>query len=233
MVRENSEGEYSAIGGKAFEGTDREFVLQEAVFTRHGVDRILKYAFELAQARDAKKLTAATKSNGVAISMPYWDERVDAMSTHYPEVQADKQHVDILAARFVLQPERFDVVVASNLFGDILSDLGPACTGTIGLAASANLNPERNFPSLFEPVHGSAPDIYGQNIANPIAAIWSGAMMLDFLGNGNAVFTQASQDIMQAIEHVLVNGPKTADVGGSAKTDEVGDAIAAFITSYA
>lgn len=229
VVRENSEGEYSAIGGKAFEGTDREFVLQEAVFTRHGVDRILKYAFEMANTRKAKKLTAATKSNGLAISMPYWDERVDEMAKNYPDVQSEKQHVDILAARFVLQPERFDIVVASNLFGDILSDLGPACTGTIGLAASANLNPERDFPSLFEPVHGSAPDIYGQNIANPIAAIWSGAMMLEFLGNGEPAFESASQDIMQAIEQVLVNGPKTADVGGTAKTDQVGDAIASLI----
>lgn len=232
VVRENSEGEYSAIGGKAFEGTEREFVLQEAVFSRHGVDRILKYAFEMAKTRQAKKLTAATKSNGIAVSMPYWDERVDLMAQQYPEVKADKQHVDILAARFVLQPERFDIVVASNLFGDILSDLGPACTGTIGLAASANLNPERKFPSLFEPVHGSAPDIYGKNIANPIATIWSGAMMLDFLGDGQGDLAQASQDIMQAIEHVLVNGPKTADVGGTASTNEVGDAIASFISHH-
>ena len=230
VVRENSEGEYSAIGGKAFEGTDREFVLQEAVFTRHGVDRILKYAFEFANLREAKKVTAATKSNGIAVSMPYWDERVDEMAKQYPQIKADKQHVDILAARFVLQPERFDVVVASNLFGDILSDLGPACTGTIGLAASANLNPERNFPSLFEPVHGSAPDIFGQQIANPIAAIWSGAMMLEFLGDDNQACIDASNEIMQAIEHVLVNGPKTADVGGTAKTQEVGDAIAELIS---
>lgn len=231
VVRENSEGEYSAIGGKAFEGTEREFVLQEAVFSRHGVDRILKYAFEFAKKRDAKKLTAATKSNGIAVSMPYWDERVDAMSEQYPEIKTDKQHVDILAARFVLQPERFDVVVASNLFGDILSDLGPACTGTIGLAASANLNPERVFPSLFEPVHGSAPDIYGKNIANPIATIWSGAMMLEFLGNGEQNCIDASKKIMEAIEYVLVNGPKTADVGGTAKTHEVGNAIAEYIRS--
>lgn len=229
VVRENSEGEYSAMGGKAFEGTDREFVVQEAVFTRHGVDRILKYAFEMAKTRKAKKITAATKSNGLAVSMPYWDSRVDEMAKQYPDVKADKQHVDILAARFVLQPERFDIVVASNLFGDILSDLGPACTGTIGLAASANLNPERDFPSLFEPVHGSAPDIFGQKIANPIATIWSGAMMLEFLGNGEQAFEDASKDIMQAIEHILVNGPKTADVGGMAKTHEVGDAIASLI----
>lgn len=231
VIRENSEGEYSAIGGKAFEGTEREFVLQEAVFSRHGVDRILKYAFEFARQREAKKLTAATKSNGIAISMPYWDERVDAMAQQYPDIQADKQHVDILAARFVLQPERFDVVVASNLFGDILSDLGPACTGTIGLAASANLNPERTFPSLFEPVHGSAPDIYGQNIANPIAAIWSGAMMLEFLAQDDADYLDASQGVMQAIEHILQHGPKTADIGGSANTEEVGDAIAAWLAT--
>ncbi|NUF29859.1 tartrate dehydrogenase [Acinetobacter oleivorans] len=229
VVRENSEGEYSAIGGKAFEGTDREFVLQEAVFTRHGVDRILRYAFEFANQRDAKKITAATKSNGIAVSMPYWDERVDAMAKQYSQIQADKQHVDILAARFVLQPERFDVVVASNLFGDILSDLGPACTGTIGLAASANLNPERKFPSLFEPVHGSAPDIYGKQIANPIAAIWSGAMMFEFFGEEDERCIQAGQDIMQAIENVLINGPKTADIGGQAKTYEVGDAIASCV----
>lgn len=232
VVRENSEGEYSNIGGKAFEGTDREFVIQEAIFTRHGVDRILKYAFELANNREAKKLTAATKSNGIAISMPYWDERVSKMSLHYPDIQLDMQHVDILAARFVLQPERFDVVVASNLFGDILSDLGPACTGTIGLAASANLNPERNFPSMFEPVHGSAPDIFGQNISNPIAAIWSGAMMLDFLGNGDESFNKASQDIMKGIEHVLINGPKTPDVGGIANTNDVGKAIVAWIMDH-
>lgn len=161
--------------------------------------------------------------------MPYWDERVDAMAKQYPQIQADKQHVDILAARFVLQPERFDVVVASNLFGDILSDLGPACTGTIGLAASANLNPERKFPSLFEPVHGSAPDIYGKQIANPIAAIWSGAMMFEFFGEEDERCIQAGQDIMQAIENVLINGPKTADIGGQAKTYEVGDVIASCV----
>src|SRR6185369_15723645 len=186
VVRENTEGEYSTVGGRMFEGTPREFVLQEAVFTRHGVDRILKFAFELAASRPKAHLTSATKSNGVAISMPYWDERVAAMAKSYPQVRWDQYHVDILAARFVLSPERFDVVVASNLFGDILSDLGPACAGTIGIAPSANLNPERTFPSLFEPVHGSAPDIYGKNVANPIAMIWSGAMMMDFLGQREA-----------------------------------------------
>ncbi|MGO3857852.1 MAG: tartrate dehydrogenase, partial [Neisseriaceae bacterium] len=209
VVRENTEGEYTSVGGKMFEGTEREFVLQEAVFTRHGTDRILKYAFDMAQSRPRKTLTAATKSNGIAVSMPYWDERLEAMAARYPDVKWDKQHIDILTARFVLQPDRFDVVVASNLFGDILSDLGPACTGTIGLAASANLNPERTFPSLFEPVHGSAPDIYGQNIANPIAMIWSGAMLLEFIGNGDAAFQKAHDLIMKAIETVLVEGPRT------------------------
>lgn len=229
VVRENTEGEYTSVGGKMFEGTDREMVLQEAVFTRHGTDRILKYAFELAQKRPRKTLTAATKSNGIAVSMPYWDERVEAVAKHYPDVKWDKQHIDILTARFVLQPQRFDVVVASNLFGDILSDLGPACTGTIGLAASANLNPERKFPSLFEPVHGSAPDIFGKNIANPIAMIWSGAMMLEFLGNGDSKFQQAHDGIMKAIEHVLVNGPHTPDMGGQASTQAIGEAIAELV----
>jgi tartrate dehydrogenase/decarboxylase/D-malate dehydrogenase len=189
-------------------------VIQESVFTRRGVDRILRYAFELAQSRPRKTLTSATKSNGLAISMPYWDERVEAMAREYPEIRWDKQHIDILCARFVLQPERFDVVVGSNLFGDILSDLGPACTGTIGIAPSANLNPERTFPSLFEPVHGSAPDIYGQNIANPIATIWAGAMMLDFLGAGDARYQAAHDGILQAIEQVIASGPKTPDMKG-------------------
>ncbi|MBK1781945.1 tartrate dehydrogenase [Advenella sp. WQ 585] len=229
VVRENTEGEYSSVGGKMFEGTDRELVLQESVFTRKGVDRILKYAFELAARRERKKLTAATKSNGISISMPYWDERVALMAQEYPQVQWDKQHIDILSARFVLQPDRFDVVVASNLFGDILSDLGPACTGTIGLAPSANLNPDRTFPSLFEPVHGSAPDIYGQNIANPIAMIWSGAMMLDFFSEQNTACAQAHDAIMAAIETILVQGPKSRDLGGSANTTEIGRAIASLI----
>jgi tartrate dehydrogenase/decarboxylase/D-malate dehydrogenase len=233
VVRENTEGEYSSVGGRIFEGTERETVLQEAVFTRKGVDRILKYAFELAQSRPKKHLTSATKSNGIAISMPYWDERVKQMAGGYPEVRWDQYHVDILAARFVLSPERFDVVVASNLFGDILSDLGPACTGTIGIAPSANLNPERTFPSLFEPVHGSAPDIAGQNIANPVAMIWSGALMLQFLGQGDAAqqaaFQAAHDDIMRAIETVLVEGPRTPDMGGSASTTGMGEAIAALI----
>jgi tartrate dehydrogenase/decarboxylase/D-malate dehydrogenase len=221
VVRENTEGEYTNVGGRLFEGTEREIVIQESVFTRHGADRVLKYAFELASRRERKQLTVATKSNGIAISMPWWDERADAVARDYPDVRVDKQHIDILCARFVLQPQRFDVVVASNLFGDILSDLGPACTGTIGLAPSANLNPERRFPSLFEPVHGSAPDIYGQNIANPVAMIWSGALMLDFLGE------RAAHDaIVEAIETVLVDGPRTRDLGGTASTTEMGRAIA-------
>ena len=173
VVRENTEGEYSAIGGRAFPGTEREFVVQETVMTRTGVDRVLKFAFELAQSRPKKHLTSATKSNGIAITMPYWDERVEAMAKGYPDVRWDKYHIDILSANFVLHPDWFDVVVASNLFGDILSDLGPACTGTIGIAPSGNINPERRFPSVFEPVHGSAPDIAGKGIANPIGQIWS------------------------------------------------------------
>jgi tartrate dehydrogenase/decarboxylase/D-malate dehydrogenase len=229
VVRENTEGEYSSVGGRLFEGTERETVLQESIFTRKGVDRILKFAFELAQKRPKKHLTSATKSNGIAISMPYWDERVEAMAKDYPAVAWDKYHIDILAARFVLSPDRFDVVVASNLFGDILSDLGPACAGTIGIAPSANLNPERTFPSLFEPVHGSAPDIYGKGIANPIAMIWSGAMMLDFLGNGDARHTAAHDGILDAIEAVLVDGPRTPDLGGRATTSELGAAIAAAL----
>src|SRR5207248_796759 len=229
VVRENTEGEYTSLGGRMFEGTEREVVIQEAVFTRHGTDRVLRYAFELAQARPRKQLTVATKSNGIAISMPWWDSRADAMHKQYPQVTVDKQHIDILSARFVLQPTRFDVVVASNLFGDILSDLGPACTGTIGLAPSANLNPERRFPSLFEPVHGSAPDIFGQRIANPIAMIWSGALMLDFLTQGQGAGRAAHDAIVKAIETVIARGPRTPDLGGQAHTEDVGRAIADFV----
>ena len=226
IVRENTEGEYTNLGGTMYPGTDREIVIQESVFSRFGTDRVLKYAFDLAQSRARKHLTVATKSNGIAISMPWWDSRADAMAQNYPGITVDKQHIDILTARFVLQPQRFDVVVASNLFGDILSDLGPACTGTIGIAPSANLNPERNFPSLFEPVHGSAPDIYGQNIANPIAMVWSAALMLDFLGQ------RAAHDaILRAIEQVLAQGPRTRDLGGQASTTEIGEAIAAIIAA--
>ncbi len=229
IVRENTEGEYTNLGGIMYEGTDREVVIQESVFSRHGTDRVLKFAFDLAAERQRKHLTVATKSNGIAISMPWWDGRADAVAEGYPQVKVDKQHIDILTARFVLQPQRFDVVVASNLFGDILSDLGPACTGTIGLAPSANLNPERSSPSLFEPVHGSAPDIYGQNIANPIAMIWSGALMLDFLGRGQGAGKAAHDAIVKAIETVLREGPRTRDLGGSAGTTDIGKAIAALV----
>jgi tartrate dehydrogenase/decarboxylase/D-malate dehydrogenase len=222
VVRENTEGEYSSIGGRIFPGTEREVVMQETVMTRIGVDRVLKFAFELAGKGKRKHLTSATKSNGISITMPYWDERVEAMARHYPEIKWDKYHIDILTAQFVLHPDWFDVVVASNLFGDILSDLGPACTGTIGIAPSGNINPERNFPSLFEPVHGSAPDIAGQGIANPVGQIWSAAMMLDHLGH-----PEASNAIVSAIETVLAEPAlRTRDLGGKADTVTAGKAIA-------
>ena len=227
VVRENTEGEYTNLGGVMYAGTDREIVIQESVFSRHGTDRVLKYAFELAQSRPRKKLTVATKSNGIAISMPWWDGRADAMHQQYPQVAVDKQHIDILSARFVLHPDRFDVVVASNLFGDILSDLGPACTGTIGIAPSANLNPTRKTPSLFEPVHGSAPDIAGKNIANPIGQVWCGAMMLEFLGHKDA-----HDAVLAAIEKVLdpqSGAPRTPDIGGTAGTTDLGKAIASAL----
>jgi len=221
VVRENNEGEYTSLGGRAFEGTEHEFVVQESIFTRRGVDRILRYAFELARTRPRKHVTSATKSNGVFVAMPYWDERAAAMAARYPDVTMDQYHIDILTAHFVRNPDRFDVGVASNLFGDILSDLGPACTGTIAIAPSANLNPEREFPSMFEPVHGSAPDIYGQNIANPIGQIWSGAMMLDHFGHKDA-----AEAVVRAIETMLTEGPRTRDIGGTASTQEMGKAIA-------
>nr|WP_319563424.1 tartrate dehydrogenase [uncultured Rhodoferax sp.] len=227
IVRENTEGEYSSIGGRMFAGTEREIVLQETVMSRTGVDRVLKFAFDLAQSRPKKHLTSATKSNGIAITMPFWDERVLEMSKHYPDVKVDKFHIDILTAHFVQRPDFFDVVVGSNLFGDILSDLGPACTGTIAIAPSANLNPERKFPSLFEPVHGSAPDIAGKGVANPIGQIWSGAMMLDFLG-----FKAAHDVILKALEQALIpdNGaPRTPDLGGNATTQDLGRAIAKHV----
>ncbi|WP_163578125.1 tartrate dehydrogenase [Halomonas faecis] len=224
VVRENTEGEYSQLGGRAFEGTDREVVLQETLMTRTGVDRVLDYAFELARSRPRKKLTSATKSNGLFISMPYWNERVAAMRETYPDVAVDQYHIDILTAHFVLHPDWFDVVVASNLFGDILSDLGPACTGTIGIAPSGNINPTREYPSLFEPVHGSAPDIAGQGIANPIGQIWCGAMMLEHLGEA-----EAGAAIVGAIEAVLaVSDPAvlTPDLKGNGTTETLGRAIA-------
>jgi len=223
IVRENTEGEYSSIGGRMFEGSDREVVIQETVMSRVGVDRVLRFAFEEAMRRPRRKLTSATKSNGISITMPYWDERVAEMSKAYPDVAVDRFHIDILTAHFVQRPQQFDVVVASNLFGDILSDLGPACTGTIGIAPSASLNPSRQWPSLFEPVHGSAPDIAGKGVANPIGQIWSAALMLDFLGHRDA-----HDAIVAAIEAVLEpasGAPRTPDLGGRASTADVGRAV--------
>jgi tartrate dehydrogenase/decarboxylase/D-malate dehydrogenase len=209
-----------------FEGTEREFVLQETVMTRTGVDRVLRYAFDLAGSRPRKHLTWATKSNGISITMPYWDERFRAMAAQYPDIRADQFHIDILTAHFVQRPQHFDVVVGSNLFGDILSDLGPAVCGTIGIAPSGNINPEREFPSLFEPVHGSAPDIAGKGIANPIGQIWCAALMLEFLG-----YPEASQAVVAAIERLLADpaAPRTGDIGGRASTAEVGKALAALL----
>ncbi len=227
IVRENTEGEYSSIGGRMYEGSEREIVMQETVMSRVGVDRVLKFAFEAAMKRPRKKLTSATKSNGIAITMPYWDERVEAMAKLYPEVAVDRFHIDILTAHYVQRPQQFDVVVASNLFGDILSDLGPACTGTIGIAPSASLNPTRLWPSVFEPVHGSAPDIAGRGVANPIGQIWSAALMLDFLGHRDA-----HDAVVSAIEAALQpesGAPRTADLGGRAGTTDLGRAIAEMI----
>ena len=225
VVRENVEGEYSTAGGIENEGTADEVVTQQSIFTRHGVDRVLKYAFDLAQSRPAKHLTSATKSNGIIHTMPYWDSRVAKMSRNYPDVEVDQYHIDILAANFVRMPDHFDVVVGSNLFGDILSDLGPACTGTIAIAPSANLNPAKEHPSMFEPVHGSAPDIAGQGIANPVGTIWAGAMMLQHLGHHDA-----HDGIMSAIENTLrERAHLTPDMGGRARTEELGKAIAAAI----
>ena len=224
VVRENNEGEYSSMGGRMHAGTEHEFASQLSVFTRRGTDRIMKFAFELARKRTRKHVTSATKSNGIAITMPYWDERFKEMSAKYPDVKTSQYHIDILTAHFVQHPDWFDVVVGSNLFGDILSDLGPACTGTIGIAPSANLNPEREFPSCFEPVHGSAPDIAGKGIANPIGQVWSGAMMLEHLGE-----PAAAAAILAAIETVLKDGPRTRDMGGNAGTQDVGKAIAQII----
>jgi tartrate dehydrogenase/decarboxylase/D-malate dehydrogenase len=225
VVRENVEGEYSEIGGRLYHDTDYELATQQSVFTRRGCDRIIRYAFELAKTRPRGKVTCATKSNGIIHSMPYWDERFAAVAADYPAIETDKYHIDILTAHFVLHPDWFDVVVGSNLFGDILSDLGPAVAGSIGIAPSGNINPSREMPSMFEPVHGSAPDIAGKGIANPIAQIWSGAMMLDHFGE-----TEAAQAIVNAFEDVLRNGgPRTRDIGGTANTKEVGEAIAAAV----
>ena len=221
IVRENSEGEYSKIGGRIFEGTPRESVVQESVFTRTGVDRILRYAFELARTRPRRKVTSATKSNGIIHTMPYWDERFAAIAAEYPDVETDQFHIDILSAHFVQHPDWFDVVVGSNLFGDILSDLGAAVVGGMGLAPAANINPERTHPSMFEPVHGSAPDIAGQGIANPIAQVWTGAMMLDHLGHA-----EAARSIEAAIARVLADGRvMTPDLGGDASTEAMGGAL--------
>jgi tartrate dehydrogenase/decarboxylase / D-malate dehydrogenase len=228
IVRENNEGEYSNIGGRIYEGTDDETAVQQAVFTRRGVDRILRYAFELARKR-RKHLTSATKSNGIIHTMPFWDERFRAMSSEYADVRTDQYHIDILTAHFVRHPDWFDVVVGSNLFGDILSDLGPAVVGSIGIAASANLNPEKNFPSMFEPVHGSAPDIYGKGIANPIGQIWSGAMMLRHFG-----VEEAANAVEAAIASTLARGKvRTPDIGGQSSTEELGAAIAEAVSERA
>ena len=222
VVRENNEGEYSEIGGRLYSGTDREMAVQETVFTRKGVDRVLRYAFELARTRKAKHVTSATKSNGIIHTMPFWDERFAAIAGEYPDVRTDQYHIDILTAHFVLHPDWFDVVVGSNLFGDILSDLGPAIAGTIGIAPSANVNPTREYPSMFEPVHGSAPDIAGKGIANPIGQIWSGALMLDHLGH-----PEAAAAVERAIETVLEDTSlRTPDMGGTATTTELGAAVA-------
>jgi tartrate dehydrogenase/decarboxylase/D-malate dehydrogenase len=223
VIRENTEGEYSSIGGRIFGGTEHEMAIQETVFTRKGVDRVMRYAFDLARKR-RKHLTSATKSNGIIHTMPFWDERFAAVGKDYPDIKTDQFHIDILTAHFVRNPHWFDVVVGSNLFGDILSDLGPAVAGGIGIAPSANLNPERKFPSMFEPVHGSAPDIAGRNIANPIGTIWSVALMLDHFGS-----PEAARAVENAIEKVCESGPRTADLGGKASTQEMGKAIAAAV----
>lgn len=225
IVRENNEGEYSEIGGRMYNDTEAELCVQQSVFTRRGTERIMRYAFELAQTRERKHVTSATKSNGIIHSMPYWDERFAEVAKEYPDVETSQFHIDILTAQFVRNPDWFDVVVASNLFGDILSDLGPACTGTIGIAPSANINPEREHPSMFEPVHGSAPDIAGKGIANPIGQIWSAAMMLDHLGQKHA-----AADIVNAIEQVVkASDTKTPDMGGTADTQELGAAVEAAL----
>ena len=223
IIRENTEGEYSSVGGRMYMGTEREIAIQETIMSRHGVDRVQKFAFEAAKRRKRKKLTNATKSNGISITMPFWDERFYENKKQYPDIETDQFHIDILVARFVLNPEWFDVVVASNLFGDILSDLGPACTGTIGIAPSGNINPENKFPSLFEPVHGSAPDIAWKGIANPIGQIWSGAMMLDYLGE-----KEAAKTIVDSIEKTLSDKKnRTKDLNGESNTIECANAVEA------
>jgi tartrate dehydrogenase/decarboxylase/D-malate dehydrogenase len=225
IVRENSEGEYSEVGGRFGQGTSREMAVQETIFTRTGVDRIMNFAFKLAQKRPKKHVTSATKSNGIVHTMPYWDERFKDVSAGYPDIRTDQFHIDILTAHFVQHPDWFDVVVGSNLFGDILSDLGPAIAGSIGIAPSANINPERLFPSMFEPVHGSAPDIAGRGIANPIGQILSGAMMLDHLGH-----PEAARAVELAVEASIANpAMRTGDLGGKATTVQVGTHVASLI----
>jgi tartrate dehydrogenase/decarboxylase / D-malate dehydrogenase len=222
IVRENNEGEYSEIGGRLYHGTTEELVIQQAVFTRQGCDRVMRYAFDLALERPARHITSATKSNGIIHSMPYWDERFATMAKKFPEIRSDQYHIDILAAHFVQHPDWFDVIVASNLFGDILSDLGPAIAGSIGLAPGANINPEKEHPSMFEPVHGSAPDIAGRGVANPIGQVWSGALMLEHLGHA-----EAARAIVSAIESVVAERKVvTPDLGGKAATADVGQEIA-------
>lgn len=212
VVRENNEGDYSQIGGRLYGGPEEELVIQETVFTKKGVDRVMRYAYELARTRPRKKLTSATKSNGIIHSMPYWDERFRALAAEYPGVTTDQYPIDILTAHFVQHPDWFDVVVGSNLFGDILSDLGAAVVSSIGIAASANLNPENDFPSMFEPVHGSAPDIAGLGIANPIGISWSTQMMLDFLGEKDAAAA-----LMEGIDQITGRGIRTRDFWGGGR----------------
>ncbi|HEV2103435.1 MAG TPA: tartrate dehydrogenase [Candidatus Acidoferrum sp.] len=226
IVRENNEGEYSNIGGRIYQGTEDEMAVQQAVFTRRGVNRALRFAFELARGR-RKHLTSATKSNGIIHTMPFWDECFHEMAANYPDIRTDHYHIDILSAHFVRHPDWFDVVVGSNLFGDILSDLGPAVVGSIGIAPSANLNPEKQFPSMFEPVHGSAPDIAGKGIANPIGQIWSGAMMLRHFGAN-----EAADSVEQAIATILASAKvRTPDIGGNSSTQELGEAIARQVSA--
>jgi tartrate dehydrogenase/decarboxylase/D-malate dehydrogenase len=219
VVRENTEGEYSDSGGRVYRGTPHEIAVQESIFTRRGVERIIRYAFEEAKARRGL-LVGATKSNGISVTMPFFDEIFREISSDYPEVEASLMHADALAARLVLAPHSFDVVVGSNLFGDLLSEVTAAIAGAIGIAPSANLNPEGTYPSLFEPIHGSAPDIAGQGAANPSGAIWAGAMMLDHAG-----FPDAGARILSALEETLALGTKTSDLGGTATTDEMADAV--------
>jgi tartrate dehydrogenase/decarboxylase / D-malate dehydrogenase len=228
IVRENSEGEYSEVGGRLNRNTEDDIAIQQSIFTRRGCDRIIRYAFELARTRK-KHVTSATKSNGIVFSMPFWDERFAAISKQYPDVKTDQFHIDILSAHLVAHPDWFDVVVGSNLFGDILSDLGAAVVGSMGLAPAANLNPEREYPSLFEPVHGSAPDIAGKGIANPVAQIWTGAMMLRHLGE-----EQAAHAVEQAIFKVLASSSvRTRDIGGKASTRQMGEVIAEEVSASA